>query len=147
MRLIRVWFSVEVILSGLQNCWRCWDNSTFHHSEVRWVSGNTGTYKLGHRRLRLLSQPTMKVWPSAKYLRLRVCRLHPCRLNQRNLTAQGAYIKLYQASCKIFRKTKISYPLIRTRTCAYQGVRNLSFSDLMQRISDLFWRSENIEVH
>ena len=30
---------------------------------------------------------------------------------------------------KIFRKTDISKPLIRTRTCAYQGVRNISFSE------------------
>ena len=30
---------------------------------------------------------------------------------------------------KIFRKTNISYPLIRTRTCAYQGVRNVGFSE------------------
>ena len=30
---------------------------------------------------------------------------------------------------KIFRKTNISYPLIRTRTCAYQWVRNVSFSE------------------
>ena len=30
---------------------------------------------------------------------------------------------------KIFRKTNISYPLIRTRTCTYQGVRNVSFSE------------------
>ena len=28
---------------------------------------------------------------------------------------------------KIFLKSKISYPLIRTRTCAYQGVRNVGF--------------------
>ena len=28
---------------------------------------------------------------------------------------------------EIFQKTNISYPLIRTRTCAYQGVINLSF--------------------
>ena len=28
---------------------------------------------------------------------------------------------------KIFRKTSISKPLISTRTCAYQGVRNVSF--------------------
>ena len=28
---------------------------------------------------------------------------------------------------QIFRKTNISYPLIRTRTCAYQGVRNVCF--------------------
>ena len=30
---------------------------------------------------------------------------------------------------KIFRKTNISYPLIRTRMCAYQGVRNVSFPE------------------
>ena len=30
---------------------------------------------------------------------------------------------------KIFRKTKISTPLIRTRTFVYQGVRNVSFSE------------------
>ena len=30
---------------------------------------------------------------------------------------------------KIFRKTNISYPLIRTPSCTYQGVRNVSFSE------------------
>ena len=30
---------------------------------------------------------------------------------------------------QIFRKTNFSYPLIRTRTCAYQGVRNVRFSE------------------
>ena len=30
---------------------------------------------------------------------------------------------------QIFRETNISYPLIRTSTCAYQGVRNVSFSE------------------
>ena len=30
---------------------------------------------------------------------------------------------------KIFRKSNISYPLVRTRTCAYQRVRNVSFSE------------------
>ena len=30
---------------------------------------------------------------------------------------------------KTFRKTNISYPLIQTRTCAYQGLRNVSFSE------------------
>ena len=29
---------------------------------------------------------------------------------------------------QIFRLTNISYPLIRIRTCAYQGVRNVRFS-------------------
>ena len=30
---------------------------------------------------------------------------------------------------QIFRKTSISYPLVRTRTCEYQGVRNVRFSE------------------
>ena len=30
-------------------------------------------------------------------------------------------------ACQIFRKTNISYPLIRTRTYVYQGVRNVRF--------------------
>ena len=30
---------------------------------------------------------------------------------------------------RIFRKTSISYPLIRTRTCAFQAVRNVCFSE------------------
>ena len=33
---------------------------------------------------------------------------------------------------KIFLKTNSSYPLIRTRTCAYQGVRNISFRKVLQ---------------
>ena len=30
-------------------------------------------------------------------------------------------------ACQIFRKTNISYPMICTRTCAYQGVRKVCF--------------------
>ena len=30
---------------------------------------------------------------------------------------------------EIFRKTNISNPLLRTRTCAHQGIRNVSFSE------------------
>ena len=30
---------------------------------------------------------------------------------------------------QIFRKTKNSYPLTRTRTCAHQGIRNVCFSE------------------
>ena len=30
---------------------------------------------------------------------------------------------------QILRKTNIFYPLIRTRTCAYQGVQNVRFSE------------------
>ena len=36
--------------------------------------------------------------------------------------------------CKIFRKTNISYPRIRTPTCAYQRVRNISFSENFSNI-------------
>ena len=32
---------------------------------------------------------------------------------------------------QIFRKTNISYPLIHTYTCAYQGVRNVSLFRLI----------------
>ena len=32
-------------------------------------------------------------------------------------------------ACQIFQKTNISYPLIRTRTCVYHGVRNFHFSE------------------
>ena len=31
-----------------------------------------------------------------------------------------------------FPKTNISYPLIRTRTCAYQELRNVSFSKILR---------------
>ena len=34
-------------------------------------------------------------------------------------------------ACKIFRETNISNPLIRTRTCAYQGVKNDSFRKIL----------------
>ena len=30
-----------------------------------------------------------------------------------------------------FSKTNISYPLIRTRKCTYQGVRNVCFSEIL----------------
>ena len=30
---------------------------------------------------------------------------------------------------QIFQKTNLSYPLIRTHACAYQGVRNIRFSE------------------
>ena len=44
-----------------------------------------------------------------------------------NLWSQSVFTKgssFYHAS-KIFRKTYISYPLIRISTCAYQGARNV----------------------
>ena len=42
------------------------------------------------------------------------------------MTSKGSFIKYVR---KVFRKTNISNPLIRTRTCAEQGVRNVSFSE------------------
>ena len=45
---------------------------------------------------------------------------------------------------QIFRKTNISYLLIRTRTCAHQGVRNVSFSENLTcflLLKHLFWDS------
>ena len=39
---------------------------------------------------------------------------------------QGSSIKCVR---KIFQKTNISNPLIRTRTCAYLGVRKINFSE------------------
>ena len=46
----------------------------------------------------------------------------------------GFYLKFPLGSSikyvrNIFRKTNICNALIRTRTCAYQGVRNISFSE------------------
>ena len=35
----------------------------------------------------------------------------------------------FKKACQIFRKINISYPLIRTRTCACQVVRNVCFSE------------------
>ena len=36
---------------------------------------------------------------------------------------------LQEKAHQIIRKKDISYPLIRTRACTYQGVRNVSFSE------------------
>ena len=35
----------------------------------------------------------------------------------------------FSTYAKFSEKTNISHPLIRTRTCAYQGERNVSFSE------------------
>ena len=36
-------------------------------------------------------------------------------------------------TCQVFRKANISYLLIRTRTCGYQGVRNVRFFGIIWR--------------
>ena len=45
----------------------------------------------------------------------------------------------------IYRKTIISYPLIRTRKCAYQGVRNVRFLENLVcfKSSSVVGRTEN----
>ena len=48
------------------------------------------------------------------------------KLCQHSLSGSGSFI---QYARKISRKTNISYPLIRTRRCAYQGARNVSLSE------------------
>ena len=35
----------------------------------------------------------------------------------------------FNTYAKFSKRTNISYPLIRTRTCVYQGTRNVSFSE------------------
>ena len=48
---------------------------------------------------------------------------------QRPSPKQSILISSISYVRKIFRKTNISYPLIRTRSCAYQEVRNVNFSE------------------
>ena len=42
---------------------------------------------------------------------------------------------------QIFRKTNISYPMILTRGCAYQGVRNVSFSENLESVTNEWYLS------
>ena len=43
---------------------------------------------------------------------------------------------------QIFRKTNISYSLIRTRMCSYQGIRNVRFSGTWRALFSLKTRFE-----
>ena len=55
-------------------------------------------------------------------------------------SAMGSSIKCVR---KMFRQTNGSNPLIRTRTCAYQGARNISFSENFAYVLNgwpLLWR-------
>ena len=45
---------------------------------------------------------------------------------------------------QIFRKTNISYPLIRTRTCAYEGERNVRFSE---NLACFVFLNTHFEIH
>ena len=46
-----------------------------------------------------------------------------------NLDAFKSSDHSFSAYAKFSEKTNISHPLIRTRTCTYQGLRNVSFSE------------------
>ena len=52
---------------------------------------------------------------------------YPCKFD--DSTAKGRISKQEIKSRQIFRKTNISYRLMRSRTYAYQGVRNVRFSE------------------
>ena len=43
---------------------------------------------------------------------------------------------------KIFRKTNLSYPLVRTPVCAYQEVRNVSFSENFANVINEWYLSK-----
>ena len=55
-----------------------------------------------------------------------VLKLQACNLIKKKTPTWGF---IYLVRTQTFRKTKISYPLVRTRACAYQGVRNVTFSE------------------
>ena len=48
-------------------------------------------------------------------------------IRQKRESQNGVFQK--NKARQIFRKTNISYSLVRTRKCAYQGVRNVPFSE------------------
>ena len=56
------------------------------------------------------------------------CSLSISPENIRKAIGLLMYSKRNHVFSKFFWKANISYPLIRTRTCTYQGVRNVSFS-------------------
>ena len=64
-------------------------------------------------------------WFLYKWL-IRKERVNSLVIRQKGESQNGFFKKIAR---QIFRKTIISYPLIRTCTCAYQGVRNVCFSE------------------
>ena len=63
-------------------------------------------------------------------------------IKQKGKSENGCFKK--KMHVKFSEKTNISTPLIRTRTCAYRGVRNVSFFgkfDVFFFLKHLFWDS------
>ena len=97
--------------------------------------------------IHLLLDPWVNVWPDSFsqfcscvvkkpsfcqyfYKYLQICFLAERKHGKRTAwNCKMARDHSFSEYGKFFRKTNISYPLIRTRTCAYQGVRNASFSE------------------
>ena len=51
------------------------------------------------------------------------------RCYQKKLQKKNIFWRTIHFVYKIFHETNISYPLISTWTCAFQGLRNISFSE------------------
>ena len=52
---------------------------------------------------------------------------HRAKTYIQHLYLRNTFLIIRLAQLQNFPKTNISYPLIRTHTCLYQGVRNVSF--------------------
>ena len=111
--------------------------SIYQSTTFTWY--NTATIFLASNILLLFHLPT---WPgnkSAKYEKLR--KYCYCIWNRVTTTTRTYFVgnktkgwiskRVFQENKarQILRKTMISYPLIRTHTCAYQRVRNVRFSE------------------
>ena len=62
-------------------------------------------------------------------------------IRQKGESQNGFFEKTKHA--KFSEKTSISYPLIRTRTYAYQGVRNCSFTEHFANVLNEYSQSNN----
>ena len=120
-QLLYLDFFLDLIVSSLQIENSHYDNSTFRRRfsmffsvwiNLKYVSLVTCTKDQELQTVLLLQSHSNQTWflvgnKAKGWLSKRVLQENKAR--------------------QIFRKTNISYPLIRTRTCAYQGVRNVSF--------------------
>ena len=70
--------------------------------------------------------------------------LHNIYMIWYSINTQSYYGSSTKYVRKIFQKTNISNPLMRIRTCAYKGVRNVSFLKNFAYI--LYGRSLMIEI-
>ena len=77
---------------------------------------------------RLVTSPKLETtsWNSKVRVQTPKFKLRGTSSNRRVTSSRGSFIKYVR---KIFQEKNISYSLMRTRTCAYQEVRNASFSE------------------